>query len=174
MALNESGGYWLVHSVPKYPPTLENNSVYDYPHTGQMYGQTFLCISLNTPTSADQIGLQMMYNQPYVYSTNVPKWVEQKYPNLSKAAHKKYIRKSPFHSMVSIKSFAGLTFTSFAKTEKFGKDLYADFVAPFLQTNLVRFGNLLIFLKVDMINQYKILLNTQNSVCIYMLLFLDG
>ena len=147
LALNESGGYWLVHSVPKYPPTLENNSVYDYPHTGQMYGQTFLCISLNTPTSADQIGLQMMYNQPYLYSTNVPKWVEQKYPNLSKAAHKKYIRKSPFHSMVSIKSFAGLTFTSFAKTEKFGKDLYADFVAPFLQTNLVRFSNLLIFQK---------------------------
>ena len=138
LALSESGGFWLVHSVPKYPPSLENNNVYDYPHTGQMYGQTFLCISLNTSTSADQIGLQMMYNQPYLYSTNVPKWVQQKYPNLLKAAQNKYIRKSPFHSMVSFKSFAEVTFTSFAKTDKFGKDLYADFVAPFLQTNLVR------------------------------------
>ena len=61
--------------MPKYPPALEDNDSYDYPHTGQMYGQSFLCISLHTKSSAEQIGTQMLYNHPYVYSINVPKWV---------------------------------------------------------------------------------------------------
>ena len=40
-----------------------------------MYGQSFLCISLSTRDSAEKIGLQMLYNHPYVYSVNIPKWV---------------------------------------------------------------------------------------------------
>ena len=40
-----------------------------------MYGQSFLCISLSTGDSAEKIGLQMLYNHPYVYSVNIPKWV---------------------------------------------------------------------------------------------------
>ena len=75
IAFNETNGFWLVHSVPKYPPALEENDSYDYPHTGQMYGQSFLCISLHTKSSAEQIGTQMLYNHPYIYSINVPKWV---------------------------------------------------------------------------------------------------
>ena len=75
IAFDEKSGFWLVHSVPKYPPALEDNDTYDYPHTGQMYGQSFLCISLQTKSSAEQIGTQMLYNHPYIYSINVPKWV---------------------------------------------------------------------------------------------------
>ena len=78
LVLNKKYGFWMIHSVPKYPPTLDNS--YDYPHTGQMYGQSFLCISLLTPTSAEEIGQQMKYNSPYLYSVNIPKWVSKKYP----------------------------------------------------------------------------------------------
>ena len=137
LVMNEDMGFWLVHSVPKFPPSLAENNLYDYPHTGQMYGQSFLCISLNTSTSADQIGLQMMYNQPYLYSVNIPDWVEKKYPNLAKAGQKKRIKNPPYYNMVTFKSLDGLSFTSFAKSKKFGKDLYADFVAPTLQLNLM-------------------------------------
>ena len=42
-----SGGFWLIHSVPSYPPLPENSSSYGYPNTGLNYGQSFLCLSLS-------------------------------------------------------------------------------------------------------------------------------
>lgn len=41
---NQSGGFWLIHSVPHFP---FNQSEYVYPETGTHYGQSLLCISLN-------------------------------------------------------------------------------------------------------------------------------
>jgi deoxyribonuclease-2 len=46
-------GFWLVHSVPKYPPDPKTS--YGYPHTGQVYGQSFLCVSLDAKKSADEV-----------------------------------------------------------------------------------------------------------------------
>ena len=34
IVFNTRSGFWLVHSVPKYPPALEDSDSYDYPHTG--------------------------------------------------------------------------------------------------------------------------------------------
>ena len=44
LAMTQSGGFWLVHSVPMYPPSPEDD--YSYPSTGEHYGQIMLCISL--------------------------------------------------------------------------------------------------------------------------------
>jgi deoxyribonuclease-2 len=41
------------------------------------------------------------------------------------------ISTSPFHRKVQLKSRNGETFTSFAKSSGFNKELYEDFVAPF-------------------------------------------
>ena len=135
LVLNEKYGFWLIHSVPKYPP--KDNS-YDYPHTGQMYGQSFLCISLLTSTSAEQIGQQMKYNSPYLYSVNVPKWVLKNYPTLTSAANGEHVKKRDKSSnLVTFSSLGGDLFTSFAKSKHFGKDLYFGLVAPMLKTNLM-------------------------------------
>lgn len=37
-------GFWLIHSVPHFPYSLEH---YMYPKTGVHFGQSFMCISLN-------------------------------------------------------------------------------------------------------------------------------
>ena len=55
VALGEWRGFWLVHSVPKFPPAAGK---YGYPRTGHMYGQTFLCITLETSANADALGVQ--------------------------------------------------------------------------------------------------------------------
>lgn len=44
VAGNSEGGFWLVHSLPKFP--LVNVTTYGYPKSGTMYGQSFLCISM--------------------------------------------------------------------------------------------------------------------------------
>ena len=99
IVLGKDEGFWLVHSVPKFPPDInEKNSAYDYPPTGHTYGQSMLCISLNTSQSANEIGLQMMYNQPFTYSVYVPKWVDTyQYEFLASAAREKFIKKAPFY-----------------------------------------------------------------------------
>ncbi len=138
LVFDKTVGYWLVHSVPKFPPEANSNDAkYDYPHTGQMYGQSFLCISLNTAATADLIGVQMLYNTPFVYSVNIPEWVGKSYPHLAAAAQGKHAKKEPYSHTISFHSTAGVAFTSFAKATHFGKDLYADLVAPGLETNLM-------------------------------------
>lgn len=50
-------GFWLVHSVPHYPPEASSN-VYSYPKTGVIYGQSFLCITL-LPKDLNTIGINL-------------------------------------------------------------------------------------------------------------------
>ena len=137
VAFDQNNGIWLVHSVPHYPPNTENNGKYSYPHTGQRNGQSFLCISLNTQASANLIGNQMLYNRPYMYSTNIPSWAIGKYPDFESATQGHHIKKPPFFHTTHLQSLQGVLFISFAKYTLFHKDLYADLVAPSLQSNLL-------------------------------------
>ena len=43
---DSNSSIWLIHSVPHYPPFP--NETYSYPHTGLLYGQTALCLSLGS------------------------------------------------------------------------------------------------------------------------------
>lgn len=48
-------GFWLVHSVPKFPQLPYENNSYMYPHSGLMYGQSFLCMSMKA-MELDSVG----------------------------------------------------------------------------------------------------------------------
>ena len=137
VAFGPKDGFWLVHSVPHFPPNTENNGKYSYPHTGQMYGQSFLCISLRTIDSANAIGGQLLYNHPYMYSTNIPSWAKDKYSDFNLAIQGSHIKKPPYFHTTQLRSLQGVNFISFAKYTLFHKDLYADFVAPSLQSDLL-------------------------------------
>lgn len=67
---NNTNGMWLIHSVPKFPPTPEEGG-YGYPKNGQTYGQSFLCISL-TGDQLGKVGRQLQYNEPHFYYGNIP------------------------------------------------------------------------------------------------------
>lgn len=49
---NTEGGFWLVHSVPHFPQIGLN---YTYPRTGAVFGQSFLCVSLDL-SNLDKVG----------------------------------------------------------------------------------------------------------------------
>ena len=65
VVLGERRGFWLVHSVPKFPPAAGK---YGYPRTGHMYGQTFLCITIETASNADPLGVQAGIPIPSIHS----------------------------------------------------------------------------------------------------------
>ncbi|XP_054271236.1 plancitoxin-1-like [Macrosteles quadrilineatus] len=131
----KSGGFWLVHSVPHYPPPPDT-AAYSYPHTGLRNGQSFLCITLK-PQQLETVGLQLMFNDPKIFANSTPVMLDPQYPQLTKAALGADITSPPYYHSDTITSSQGTVFHTFAKTPKFDKDLYADWVAAALQANLL-------------------------------------
>ncbi|CAG2172200.1 unnamed protein product [Oppiella nova] len=62
IATDTAHGFWLMHTVPKFPP-VQPGHPYVYPSNGAKYGQTALCISVNI-TQLDAIFTQMLVMQP--------------------------------------------------------------------------------------------------------------
>ncbi|XP_014476254.1 PREDICTED: plancitoxin-1 isoform X2 [Dinoponera quadriceps] len=151
---NKRLGFWLIHSVPNYPPTPNcgentikekvdedsastpgNRSEYDYPSSGKNYGQSFLCISMDSD-QFDLIGEQLIYNQVTVFKKNIPDEYDRLFPTLADAARQKRIKHPPFANQVLLRSSGSVQFWSFAKSDKWQKELYDDFVAPTLNSDL--------------------------------------
>ena len=95
IAFDDNTGFWLVHSVPKYPPYPESGK-YGYPATGEKFGQSFLCVSIGTPKTAELIGQQFLYNHPYVYAYNLPAWANGQYPQFTNAAKEQHVKSPPY------------------------------------------------------------------------------
>ncbi|CAH1159489.1 unnamed protein product [Phaedon cochleariae] len=128
-----SGGYWLVHSVPHFP---ELGKKYTFPRSGAVYGQSFLCISLDLK-NLNTVGVQLQYNEPKIYGENILSNLRSYLPDLANAASNVTIKNPPWYSIARLTSKNGVQFTSFAKTENFEKELYEDLVAPSLESDMV-------------------------------------
>ena len=93
-------------------------------------------MSLSTKSSAEAIGQHLQFNKPYIYSHNIPNWVTQNaatYPALINLVTSAKVQKGEQVAAFKISNFktlAGFSMTGFAKLPSFGKDLYADLVAP--------------------------------------------
>lgn len=124
-------GLWLIHSVPLYPSV----NTYSFPATGQHFGQSFLCLSLDWK-NLNEVGKQLLFNEPNTYKSKLDSHLLQELPNIQKVIDKKYIKMAPWHSLSEIKTVEGNTFVSFAKSRRFGKDLYVDWVATEFKENL--------------------------------------
>jgi deoxyribonuclease II len=72
-----------------------NVSSYDYPTTGMKYGQSFLCVSVQTST-LNQIATQLKYNEPLIVYHHIPQEFESELPNLVDVVHNKTIDASPW------------------------------------------------------------------------------
>ncbi|KAK2186766.1 hypothetical protein NP493_189g00018 [Ridgeia piscesae] len=133
VCFDKSSGFWLVHSVPHLPPWA--NESYAYPHTGRMYGQTFLCVTYNYD-QLNLIGKQMMYNMPWVYDFNMPDSFAKTSPQMALVLQNKHVKQQPWNNSVVLQSKGSQKFLSFAKYRKFDADLYDAWVAPYLGSPL--------------------------------------
>jgi deoxyribonuclease II len=120
---------WLLHSWPKFA---------DPGAAGMptpIYGQTYLCLSLDIAT-ASQIANQMANHQePQVYVPRIPPALDKKDPL--------YLLTQPLDpnakgdaDVIDCKSRGGLAFKVIAKNRKWNKDFWNDLVGPTLKADM--------------------------------------
>ncbi|XP_061495715.1 deoxyribonuclease-2-alpha [Rhineura floridana] len=132
--LDRTQGFWLLHSTPHFPPSL-NEKEYAWPHSALPNGQTFLCITF--PYSQfKEIGNQLLFTEPQVYDYRVEGTFAQDLPTLLNASEGKHIEEEPWNSSVALTSLGGKEFISFAKFRLFSDDLYSGWLAQALTSDL--------------------------------------
>ncbi|XP_033643199.1 plancitoxin-1-like [Asterias rubens] len=133
LAFDASSGFWLVHSTPRFP---RNSSLsYNWPNSARRNGQSFLCVTFGFD-QFEEIGQQLMYNYPWVYDSNLPSDLVEKTPSIVSAANKKHVSSPPWNRSVSLTSSGGQSFTCFAKSTKYGEDIYSSWLAPYLKSDI--------------------------------------
>ncbi|XP_034384467.1 deoxyribonuclease-2-alpha [Cyclopterus lumpus] len=140
--LDKNQGFWLVHSVPHFPPRRQEGQFY-YPDSGVNNGQNFICVTY--PLDRFQaIGEQLQINQPNVYDCDVPESLASLAPALAAVCAKKHLParivasvKTVSNRSVTLTSKGGAEFVSFAKGASFDHDLYHSWVAPSLRSDLL-------------------------------------
>ncbi|CAG2176083.1 unnamed protein product, partial [Oppiella nova] len=132
IATDDSHGFWLIHSVPKFA-TQESGHKYVYPASGETYGQTALCISYKI-TEIDNILEQLLYMHPNVYTMSVSTHLKSKSSKIAALRARKW--SSGPMNVQTITSAGGVKFTSFGKAPGDHVDLYSQIMAPVLNTSL--------------------------------------
>ena len=121
--------FWLLHSWPKYADPGASGM------PTPMYGQTFLCLSLDMGT-ASKIAAQMANHQePQVYLPRVPASLDQ--GDALYLLTQKLNPNAPGDSdALDFHSRGGLAFKVIAKNRKWGKDFWNDLVGPTLGADM--------------------------------------
>jgi len=132
IAFDGKSGFWLVHSVPKYPNFVASG--YSYPESGTKYGQSFLCITLGT-YSFDTIGIALQIDYPLFYDSQIPSSLQNYAPNFVAAVNGQHVKGSA-NNVSSIYSKGGVQFDIFAKNKDWNDELYEDLVAQKYNTGL--------------------------------------
>lgn len=105
----ENGGFWLMHSAPKFPDSRANSS-YGGIYPGQtLHAQAFVCISLNA-TVLDSIAGLLQITDLFIYSPReLPEALARAYPALVQLLAR---AKSPDAPLLPAAFQQNLTFSS--------------------------------------------------------------
>ncbi|TDG43772.1 hypothetical protein AWZ03_009804 [Drosophila navojoa] len=132
IATDGTTGMWLVHSVPKYPTVPD----YSYPTTGEHYGQSLLCVTVDAE-GVEKVGELLVYNEPHFYYERNPLLqTAETFPSLERALKRQWRTEAPFQKEVELRTLDGKQFRLFGKSPRADIELYSDLVAPALGVNL--------------------------------------
>jgi len=121
IAFDKTGGYWLIHSTPRFPDTTQGKYG-GFPSYAVTYGQSFMCITL-TPSTINTVANMLQWARPYVFSSRVVADSIALAPNINALIAGTAI-KDPLSSQISFKSAAGQTFYGWGTTSSFNQDIY--------------------------------------------------
>lgn len=130
LLVNETQGFWLVHSMPKWPNGRNEGPA---PFPDFTYGQSLMCVTINTETS-EALANNLMIDRGYLYSENITSAAATALPTMSQWIDKQH--SSADSNVSAFTSSAGASFYQFAKSKYWAKDLWDDLVAPYFHTSL--------------------------------------
>ncbi|KAK1165398.1 deoxyribonuclease-2-beta [Acipenser oxyrinchus oxyrinchus] len=131
---NKDQGFWLSHSIPRFPPFPERG--YGWPPTGKQNGQTALCVTYKY-SQFTEIAEQLLYYNPRVYNCSLPEIFLPAVSNLSYICQDSKIPQLPRRRVRKLVSARGESFLNFAKSRYYVDDIYAAWVAQVLKSNLL-------------------------------------
>jgi len=131
LLFDKNYGFWLVHSLPKFPTTDQ----YTYAPNARYYGQNALCMSYSY-ASLKTIGQQLLFMNPWIYGVQLPSFMATDNPELASTIAGNTVTTPPYNRSVTLTTVGGTQFVDFAKAAGFGKDIYYDWMAPTLQCSL--------------------------------------
>ncbi|NXI88114.1 DNS2B protein, partial [Rhipidura dahli] len=134
LLLDKSQGFWVIHSVPLFPPIPEDG--YGYPSTGESFGQTAICITFKYDQFRE-IDQQMLSYNPGIYSCSIPDIFQADLLNLQKLCTKSRLPSVPLRRLSKLQSAHGETFLHFAKSHLFIDDIFVAWMAQELKTDLL-------------------------------------
>jgi len=130
IGFDNKAGFWLVHSVPRFPLGPNSTDSYQgYPDYAATYGQSFLCVSYSL-SQLNLIAGGLLLNKPYVFDQNYPFTIPSSAANITLLIQKKFITTTPASSYFKVTSLGGRIFNVFAKNAAWNKDLYSQLVQP--------------------------------------------
>jgi len=126
LGLRSGMGFWMTHSIPRFPSWDKQNPPFTNAEEEKRYGQSFLCISIDKK-GLETIGGQKTVDWVSVYASNDGDNVGESFK--SWAIDDIHV-KNKNTSIATIVSRGGQKFTSFAKSAYWGDDLWDHLVAP--------------------------------------------
>uniref|UniRef100_A0A4W3HRQ7 deoxyribonuclease II n=1 Tax=Callorhinchus milii TaxID=7868 RepID=A0A4W3HRQ7_CALMI len=134
LLLDKTQGFWLIHSVPHFPPFPEQG--YGWPSSARMFGQTLFCVTYKY-SQFEEISKQLFYENPHVYNLSLPDAFQPELSFLQAIANGSCLTSPPWKRRTKLVSAGGQQFQSFAKYKNFGEDIYAAWLAQALETDLL-------------------------------------
>ncbi|XP_052034946.1 deoxyribonuclease-2-beta [Apodemus sylvaticus] len=131
---NRMQGFWLIHSVPRFPPAPEHG--YDYPHSGKRYAQSGICITFKY-SQYETIDSQLLVLQPNIYSCFIPSTFQWELIHIPQMCAKSSSSKIPGRRLAVLQSVQGLNFVHFAKSDSYIDDIITAWIAQRLKTHLL-------------------------------------
>nr|XP_034978814.1 deoxyribonuclease-2-beta isoform X1 [Zootoca vivipara] len=135
LLLDQSRGFWVIHSIPEFPPFPKDG--YGYPRTGKYNGQIAICITFQYEQFAE-IDKQLLFYNPNVYNCSIPKPFQADLLNLQTMCARAQLPSVPSNqSLIKLQSAQGEILFNFAKTRYDREDIYTAWMAQKLQTNFL-------------------------------------
>jgi deoxyribonuclease-2 len=129
LVYDKDGGYFLSHSLPRFPAIIKEEISDDFPDNAGIFAQSWLCVSISK-TEAIKIANELTITNPQVY-INVDEDMVDSPPNeiITKLIKNRGDPKLPKEHQVSIESKGKIKFDIFSKSKE-KNDLQWDYIVP--------------------------------------------